>query len=119
MFALIIAIFNIHADCDKTDAVGCAPGLVCGINNCVHFHEISGATGINDASDCCTNHFDGDCSNLIPHLFTDLIDCNASSVNLSHKNNANDCLHKSTRSPTLVSHMHYIGVSFFSVHNFT
>ena len=41
------------ADCDPEDRVGCASGLVCGVDNCAQFHEISEATGFIAASDCC------------------------------------------------------------------
>ena len=50
----------ISSDCDRNDAAGCIRGLYCGNNNCGDFHEISEATGINDKSDCCTDHFHGD-----------------------------------------------------------
>ena len=46
-------IFNSVADCDTSDIAGCAPGLVCGVNNCAKFHQISVATGFFDTSDCC------------------------------------------------------------------
>ena len=42
-----------YADCDPDDRVGCASGLVCGVDNCAQFHEISAATGFFAASDCC------------------------------------------------------------------
>ena len=58
---------NACLDCDRNDAAGCASGLHCGINNCGEFHEISEATGINDNSDCCTDHFIGDnCKYVAP-----------------------------------------------------
>ena len=50
-------------DCDKdTDAVGCAPGLICGFNNCAKFHSLVPATGFTSSSDCCEGCFsDRDC----------------------------------------------------------
>jgi len=38
-------------DCDSDQQ--CAGGLVCGEDNCVDFHDISAATGFQEASDCC------------------------------------------------------------------
>ena len=40
-------------DCDPGDKVGCAPGLVCGVNNCGDFHLIGWDTGILENADCC------------------------------------------------------------------
>ena len=40
-------------DCDATDAVGCADGLVCGFNNCAKFHKLGPETGMTPSSDCC------------------------------------------------------------------
>ena len=46
------------ADCDPDDRVGCASGLVCGVDNCGRFHEISMTTGFHAATDCC----EGNCT---------------------------------------------------------
>lgn len=31
-------------DCDTSDKLGCAPGLVCSFNNCAKFHQIGPST---------------------------------------------------------------------------
>ena len=46
-------IFNSVVDCDPYDKVGCAPGLVCGKDNCAKFHQLSAATGFTGSTDCC------------------------------------------------------------------
>jgi len=40
-------------DCDPSNDGDCAPGLVCGINNCHKFHETNFHTGIPTTGDCC------------------------------------------------------------------
>ena len=56
-------------ECDEDDAVGCASGLVCGVDNCAKFHAIGLATGIKPTSDCCENehgYVNVDCFALSP-----------------------------------------------------
>ena len=53
---------NARVDCDQDGTMGCAPTLICGVNNCGDFHELGEATGMNEASDCCGEH----CI-LLPH----------------------------------------------------
>merc|ERR1712127_956820 len=40
-------------DCDPNNEADCAPGLVCGFNNCHKFHDTGLHTGIPDTGDCC------------------------------------------------------------------
>merc|ERR1712241_994817 len=47
--------------------VGCARGLVCGVDNCAKFHELGVATGITAASDCCERENPGCKSWCAPH----------------------------------------------------
>ena len=37
--------------------MGCAEGLICGVNNCEKFHTFGGGTGILPATDCCEGKF--------------------------------------------------------------
>ena len=57
-------VFN--PDCDPNNEGDCAPGLVCGINNCHKFHEINIDTGIPSTGDCCERKFNSKCKTIAP-----------------------------------------------------
>ena len=44
---------NVCAECNANDRVGCAEGLVCGVDNCGKFHELDSVVGMTSTSDCC------------------------------------------------------------------
>ena len=46
-------LFSPLPGCDPDDLAGCAPGLICGTNNCAKFHDIGTHSGMTPRSACC------------------------------------------------------------------